>query len=175
MFGLSTYGDHRTIRKLKNKPELPQLDTPEQMMNYLEACSVNNYDLNQLLAQFRTFIAKPKQLQLTTSQETEGTIDLQMFKDLRRDNKKPVWHHDPNAKLPCDEHWNLFLTDLTRETEAAAKVEVIKHWVFGMNNRFTYKEIEAILDQFSTPEDRMTVRKLIAEDRAQRQKAVQSE
>lgn len=143
--GVTAHADRRTIKNLKNRPEPPQLDTPEQLINYLEACSVNNTGMTKMLGEFKTFTTKPKQLAAVS------TV-----------NQKPDWIHNPRTKVPCDEHWKIFLNDLTRETTSADKIAVVNHWMFGIKNRFTYKELEMMLDQFDLPEDRKAVRELYA-------------
>lgn len=161
------YATRKTLAlKQPHYPEPPLLDTPEHILNYLEACTLSQDNENsfRLLNNFRDYTAQ-KQLPAATE---EGTIDL---RDLRKlEEKKPDWFHDPNAKIPQDKHWELFFTDLKREQDPDAKIGVVKHWMNGLRNNFSFKEMEMILNEFDDSKDRAEVRKIYAGKRNPKKK-----
>lgn len=155
VFFAAGYAFHRDWRALDKTPEPPLLDTPESVINYLEACSLdqNNPDMNELFCEFRLFVNQ-KQLSAGSTVD-EGLIPLQ-------EEKKPDWFHNPQATVPPDKHWEVFFADLKRETDPDAKIGVVKHWMLDLQNGFTFKEMEMILDQFDDSDDRAAVRKIYA-------------
>jgi hypothetical protein len=150
--GFATH-KHITLKRLHNRPEPPLLDTPEDVLSYLEACSYDEFhpEMAELFGEFRSFVNQ-KQL-------PEGTpVALQKHVETVR----PDWYHNPDVNPSCREHWEVFLADLLREEEVDARVGVVRHWMTGLENNFTYKEMEMILDHFDDAEARAEVRKIFA-------------
>lgn len=156
------YAMHKNLHLRDRNPDPPQLDTPEHIINYLEACSLaqDNEEAYRLFSEFRVFANQ----KLLPASEDEGSIDL------RKLEKKPDWYHNPQADIPQDKHWEMFLTDLRRETESSAKIDVVKHWIISCKNHFSYKEMEMMLDEFEDSKDRATVRRIYAGDKKERKR-----
>lgn len=74
----------------RNKHRQLEFDTPDSLINYLEACAISNPEMTKLLNDFKSISG---QKLLTT----------------------PKWYHNPKENTPPEEHWKLFLSDLNRE------------------------------------------------------------
>lgn len=147
-------GGYTTRKLLKSaRPEPPALDTPENILDYLEACSLtqDNEATLRLLDDFREFTNDKKLL----SGKVEAKAD------------KPAWHHSTTVVVPAEKHWEIAFNDLKREKDSKDKIEVIRHWMLGIGNRFTIKEMDLILNEFDNSEDRAEVRKIYALARAE--------
>lgn len=143
---------HITLKQLHSRPEPPALDTPEHVLSYLEACSVDQFnpEMSELFSEFRLFVNQ-KQL-------PESSVAIQKYVEA----EKPEWYHNPSVDPTCREHWEVFLVDLLREEDPKARVEVIRHWMMDLENQFTYKEMEIILGHFEDAKDRAAVRKIFS-------------
>lgn len=140
---------HKTInhKKLNAKdPEPHSLETPQDVLAYLEACSIGAPDVKLLLGHFEQFL-KEDQKQLPAHVEV---VDI----------KQPGWYHNANENIPCEEHWKIFLEDLASEESDPSKLGVVKHWMVDRAVSFTDREFVDVLKIFKTPTYRAQVRNL---------------
>ena len=140
--GFATH-KHLNLRYLRRHPEPPLLDTPEHVLSYLEACSldINNTDMSELFSEFRLFVNQ-KQLPVVSTVSEE----------------KPAWYHSTNANIPPEQHWNMFIAEVRSEEKQDKKVEVLKSWL-ELGNAFTYKERLMLLEELDE-QHRTEARKL---------------
>jgi hypothetical protein len=149
----SGWAVHKTLNHRKlNAKELdpPSLQTPDDVLCYLEACAETEPDIKKLLEYFNLFV-KSQQKQLPA--HIESSIE-------KVDIKKPRWYHNADESIPCEEHWKLFLEDLESEVGEESMFYVVKHWMVDRAVSFTDREFVDILKLFGSTYYRAQVRDL---------------
>lgn len=126
-------------KKLSEYPKPPILETPEHILNYLEASanSCDEYDMSNIIGEFKTFLDQ-KALPV---------------------HYEPDWLHDTTEEIPPNEHWKLFLEDFSLESNSPSeyKIDIVKKWL-KRDIEFTEFEYLQIIKMFNEPSERYAIR-----------------
>lgn len=139
------YRTRQELEAVKAQHEDLKIEDDEDVISYLEAAASCTPFGKRVLAAAREMKSLPPHLETPVA--------------------KPKYMHNVHESVPCEVHWELFVTDMNREDYDDDKLNVLRHWVLEKNNGFTMMEYGMILDMFEDSDSRACVRDIFAQQK----------